>query len=576
MTTATVGAAATTYSATGLSAGATYYYRVRATNAVGDSANTSMASTTTGILGVPVAVPVPDGDFSLDAAANCINSDSGGGQTFTSPMTATLSGWNVSATPSTANGGFYSAWEPYGVLDTVASGGSASPYNSNVVWIGNQPASTYNALIYYPGELYNYGSVVGGAQPGASFTMTTTGITAAAVAGSAYIATIEYANVSWSNSAVNPSANVALNILANGVVVGTGALSGLAQNSPWTTVTASWVAQAANAGQTIQLQVVATNFLEGPGSNDQWQVPTIGFANATLTATAPPTAPSGLTATAISSSQINLSWTNNAVNQTGFKIDQATSSDFTQGLTTVTVGAATTTYSATGLSPNTTYYYRVRSTTAVGDSANTPTASATTGFLGAPVAVPVPDGDFSADAAANYMNSNTGGGLTFTAPLTATLSGWNVSATPSTANGGFYSAWEPYGVLDTVTSGGSAAPYNSNVVWIGNQPASTYNALIYYPGELYNYGNVVGGAQPGASFAMTTTGITAAAVAGSTYTATIEYANVSWGSSAVNPSANVCSQHPRQWRRRRHGRPFGTGAEFALDHCDGELGGPGG
>ena len=42
---------------------------------------------------------------------------------------------------------------------------------------------------------------------------------------------------------VNPSANVALNILANGVVVGTGTLSGLAQNSPWTTVTATWVAQ---------------------------------------------------------------------------------------------------------------------------------------------------------------------------------------------------------------------------------------------------------------------------------------------------------------------------------------------
>ena len=72
--------------------------------------------------------------------------------------------------------------------------------------------------------------------------------------------------MSWSNCAVNPSATVALNILANGVVVGTGTLSGLAQNSPWTTVTASWVAQAADASQPIQLQVVATNFLEGPGS----------------------------------------------------------------------------------------------------------------------------------------------------------------------------------------------------------------------------------------------------------------------------------------------------------------------
>ena len=44
-----------------------------------------------------------------------------------------------------------------------------------------------------------------------------------------------------------------------------------------------------------------------------------------------PAAPSGLTATAASSSQINLSWTNNANNQTGFKIDQATNSDLHDG-----------------------------------------------------------------------------------------------------------------------------------------------------------------------------------------------------------------------------------------------------
>ena len=93
---------------------------------------------------------------------------------------------------------------------------------------------------------------------------------------------------------------------------------------------------------------------------------------------ATPAAPSGLTATAASSSQINLSWTNNSNNETGFKIDQATSSDFTQGLTTVTVGANTTTYNATGLAAGTTYYYRVRATNANGDSANTSTASATT------------------------------------------------------------------------------------------------------------------------------------------------------------------------------------------------------
>ena len=78
------------------------------------------------------------------------------------------------------------------------------------------------------------------------------------------------------------------------------------------------------------------------------------------------------------SSQINLSWTDNSNNETGFKIDRATNSTFTAGLTTVTVGSNVTTYSATGLSSSTTYYYRVRAYNANGDSANTSTASATT------------------------------------------------------------------------------------------------------------------------------------------------------------------------------------------------------
>ncbi len=89
-----------------------------------------------------------------------------------------------------------------------------------------------------------------------------------------------------------------------------------------------------------------------------------------------PAAPSGLTATAVSSSQINLGWTDNASNETGFKIERRTgTAAYAQ---VATVGANATSYSNTGLAANTLYTYRVRATNGAGDSATSNEASATT------------------------------------------------------------------------------------------------------------------------------------------------------------------------------------------------------
>ena len=95
----------------------------------------------------------------------------------------------------------------------------------------------------------------------------------------------------------------------------------------------------------------------------------------------PPAAPSGLTATAVSSGQINLAWTDNSSDETGFAIDRATDVNFSQNLVTSTVGAnsgASASASITGLSPSTTYYFRVHATNGGGASANSNTANATT------------------------------------------------------------------------------------------------------------------------------------------------------------------------------------------------------
>ena len=99
-------------------------------------------------------------------------------------------------------------------------------------------------------------------------------------------------------------------------------------------------------------------------------------ANAT-TFDVTPTAPSGLAATAVSSSQINLSWTDNSSNETGFKIERKTGSGGTYAQI-ATTGAGVAVYNDSGLAAGTTYFYRVRATNAAGDSAYSTEASATT------------------------------------------------------------------------------------------------------------------------------------------------------------------------------------------------------
>ena len=89
-----------------------------------------------------------------------------------------------------------------------------------------------------------------------------------------------------------------------------------------------------------------------------------------------PNAPSGLTATTISTSQINLSWTDNSSNEAGFRIER--SPDGVTWSDIASVGANIASYSNTGLSAGTTYYYRVSSYISWGAFSPSNISSATT------------------------------------------------------------------------------------------------------------------------------------------------------------------------------------------------------
>ncbi|RXK55085.1 glycoside hydrolase [Oleiharenicola lentus] len=101
-----------------------------------------------------------------------------------------------------------------------------------------------------------------------------------------------------------------------------------------------------------------------------------GYVTGTLPAL--PAAPSGLTATAASTTQINLAWTDNATTETAYKVERATASTGPWTELTGTLAANASSYSATDLTASTTYYFRVRASNLTGDGDYSATASTTT------------------------------------------------------------------------------------------------------------------------------------------------------------------------------------------------------
>jgi fibronectin type III domain protein len=89
----------------------------------------------------------------------------------------------------------------------------------------------------------------------------------------------------------------------------------------------------------------------------------------TPTPTGAPDAPTNLTGNAVSSTQINLSWSDNSNNETVFKIERCTGNNCTNFGEIAQVGANVTSYPNGGLTKNTWYRYRVRASNANGDSA---------------------------------------------------------------------------------------------------------------------------------------------------------------------------------------------------------------
>jgi uncharacterized repeat protein (TIGR01451 family) len=198
---------------------------------------------------------------------------------------------------------------------------------------------------------------------------------------------------------------------ANGYSNWVAVVTGLADGTNTLTVLAGDNSAPANIATSTVRVICATGAFDGNGDGlpDGWQIKYFGAVNAPAAApnadpdgdgisnlqeflmgtdpTLPaPAAPSNLTVTAISATQINLFWTDNSSTEDGFKIERAPDSGGSPGTWTqiATVGANVTNYNDTGLLPGTRYWYRIRAYNVGGDSDYSNQASATTLLLTAP------------------------------------------------------------------------------------------------------------------------------------------------------------------------------------------------
>ena len=120
--------------------------------------------------------------------------------------------------------------------------------------------------------------------------------------------------------------------------------------------------------------------LEQSGSGTYYN-PSQGIIAGTDSGTPPPTpltpaAPSNLSGSALSSTEVRVQWSDNSANETGFRVLRKAGPS--ASYSTINLGTNTTTYTDSGLSAGTQYYYKVQAYNAVGSSADTAEINVTT------------------------------------------------------------------------------------------------------------------------------------------------------------------------------------------------------
>jgi hypothetical protein len=458
----------TTYSNTGLTSSTTYYYVVEALDADGASSPSAQVSAKTS---APSCSTLPSAPTGVTATATSSTAIGLSWTAVTPPANCTISSYNVygsttsgftpgsgnlvaSAVTATTytNTGLSGSTTYYYVIEAVDSDGNSAA--STQTSATTQPAASGTEIVAInsggPTESNASGGdasfvadedVTSGGTDVTANTIATAGVTNAAPAavyqseragqftytipgltsGSQYTVLLHFAEF-YFTAAGDRVFNVAINgtsVLSNFDIYATaGANKALVEQFN------------ATANSSGQIVIAYTN-----GTADQPKSSGIEIRSTTSSCTTVPSAPTGLSATASSSSAIGLSWT--AVTPPpnctigSYSVYGGTTANPT---TLIASGLTGTTYSNTGLAASTTYYYTVKAVDADGTSASSTQATATTSA--APSCTAVPSAPTGLTATASSSSSIGLSWAAVTPPTNCTISSYSLyggtTANPTT------------------------------------------------------------------------------------------------------------------------------------------------
>jgi subtilisin-like proprotein convertase family protein len=384
---------ATIFTSTALTNGTTYYFEVTALTLAGEGPVSNEASAT------PATVP---------GAPTALTATFGNAQVA------------LSWTAPTSNGG--SAITTYKVYEGTSSGGET--------FLTNASGTTYTATGLTNGTTYFFEvTAVNGVGEGP--VSNEASATPATVPGAPTALTATFGNAQVALSWTAPTSNGGDPIISYNIYEGTSSGGETLLQSTGSTAT-TYTATGLTNGTTYFFEVTAVTLAgEGPVSNEASATP------ATL-----PGAPTALTAT-FGNTQVALSWTAPTSNGgdpiISYNIYEGTSSG---GETLLqSTGSTATTYTSTGLTNGTTYYFEVTAVTLVGEGPISNEASATPATLpGAPTGLSATGENTQVALTWSAPANNGGPAVTSYNVYEGTSSGGetfltNVSGTSSTATG---------------------------------------------------------------------------------------------------------------------------------------------